>query len=75
MQIPELFFPIVTVLGVVATFLTLIRKYFIPAKEVADILISVYDAVKDGKITKEELENIKTEAYDLKKAIRSFKNV
>ena len=71
---------IMTLLTTIGTFLlgmgsvlVYVKKYFMPAKEVGELLLAIYDAISDGKITKEEIDKIIREAKDIPAAIKNLK--
>ena len=53
-------------IGIVSGF---IKKYYTPTKEIFDVGMAIVKALKDGKITPEEVEEIVSEAKDVKEVI------
>ena len=73
MDIVALISSIVTFILGAGSILVYVKKYFMPAKEVGELLISIYDAISDGRITKDEIDKIIKEAEDIPAAIRNLK--
>ena len=74
MDIMTLISSIGTFLLGVGTVSAIVRKYFMPAKEVGELLLTIYEAVQDGRITKDEIDRIMKEAKDVPAAIRNLKH-
>jgi hypothetical protein len=55
--------------------MVIIKKYYRPAKEVGELLVTVAGAIEDGKVTKEELDQIVKEAKDIPEAIKAVSKV
>jgi sensor histidine kinase YesM len=60
------------ILGI-ATVYGYVKKYTLPIKEIAEFLLTVVNALADGKVTADEVKKIIQEAKDIPDAFQKIK--
>lgn len=74
MSFESVFLPIISVLATALLGANFIRKYYVSAKEAKELILDLAEALKDGKITKDEIQELIGNVKSLKKAIKKARH-